>query len=181
MKRRNLYIFMIAFCISSMFCEEDQFLTSIEEIKQSYLNGDSPDKTERLIQGLLHSVRLVYVNSDENNIINVKDFISEYKLNQITAEQKYFGKTIILTGFIGELNIQVDPKINEGISYREVSSMELYSYPSNNSEAMVKCFFTNVDKSELQNIEIGSMINIKGVVSKSYFDYIEFIDCRIEE
>lgn len=100
--------------------------------------------------------------------LDMTDFINQYDKNKISAQNKYSGKSIKLTGFIEDILSQFSE------SYLKLApTNEQFYYGTD-----IDCYFVN--KSVLIDLSKGQSVTVVGTLTdSSYQTFIELHDCSL--
>lgn len=102
--------------------------------------------------------------------VDTKAFIAEFDKNQLAAEEKYKGKMVELTAYVG--NISEDILGNPFLSLNP--TVEKYYLGTN-----IQCVFK--EKSQLTSLANGQKVTVEGKADNQSLGIIGIKDCKVVE
>ena len=117
--------------------------------------------------------------NDENmKIIFVGDLITEYNTNELKAAKQYYGKEILIEGYVYSIEKHFDPreKNTPDGEWHEVPSVDLAAEPYKFTNYRINIYFNEDDIDEISQLEIGQKVLLKGIVYKNYSFIVSIVD-----
>ena len=94
------------------------------------------------------------ISVDGYQVIAAAKLYDKFESNQIACEEKYNGKTIIITGIIQEIS----KTIFGGSPFLDIGDVIFFKSKT------IPCYFSEKDKSIISKLHKGQFVKIKGVV-----------------
>ena len=172
--KKNLFC-LIFLSMGVVFAQSSSTLELFEKAKDAY---ESNDLT--LSKNILTEINK-RINSELasniDDIIEIEDFVNEFKNNELTAAKKYGGKKIKLKGYAKTIERLCDPRIGDGPGW--VSAIELADKPFTATFNTATCYCTLDMKDVCAELQRGASVIIEGTFYENRYQFARIVDCNV--
>ena len=176
MIKKSIFILLLfLFIYSQIF--SDSIINKIDELKETY-NENDYETSLKLINEIKQGIIEKQNENDFVEKIFVGDLMNEYNSNELRAGKKYFGKEVIIEGYVYSIDVLFDPreKNTPDGEWHKVPEVDLADTPYKSTPYRIKIYFNEDDTDDISDLSIEDKILVKGTVYKNYSFIVDVID-----